>query len=779
VRAAGLWAGVEIRRRIGALALLALLVALAVGSTLALVAGARQAGSAFDRYLRRVDPPDVLISLGQEPSAELLTSLQADPRVTSLDRSELVVMWPAPAPPSDDAFTVIAETPDAGFGRPAVVAGRFYRPDAPDEIVVNERAAATYGYHAGQRVTLQQLPCFDGCPVEPVGDATIVGIVRLATDLTEDPTVPGVVFASTNLLGGAWRDVIHAASLVGVHLDDRRDAPAVIAGLSPKISDGDVEGTLSVVQVIDRSGRLQHNALLVAAAVVAVAGLLVVAQAAARHLSGRSLDGSVLAALGMRPAERRAGAVASLAPALVAGVALGAGLAVVASGLLPLGLVRRADPSVGVHIDGAVLGLGALLFLAALLGVTAVMATRWVRPARGVAATRSGTHVALAAHLRPVPATGSRFALQRGDGRTRLPVVATVVVLGLTTATAVGALVVRWSLDGLVSTPARFGQGWDLRVGARDDVEAAGARLEADPRVRDVAVGSAGEINVTRRDGAIVQISTTGLDSLDGPLPLTVISGRAPAGPREIALGPSTMAELGLGVGDRTVVSGPCGSLDADVVGRVALPLTGDNYPDAGSIVTLGTFRQVCAAELLADIDAEDFVLVRTRTGAAAAALGEDVTARGSYARPLAKPIAIASLEDIGTVPVVVAVLVAILGAAVAAHALSLAVRRRRGDLAVLRTFGLTPRQAGGVIRWQAVVLAAVALAIGIPAGLVVGRLVWSAIAEPSDVVVRADVSSIGLLVFAALAVAVALVLSIRPAHRAAHLRPAETLRSE
>jgi predicted lysophospholipase L1 biosynthesis ABC-type transport system permease subunit len=226
-------------------------------------------------------------------------------------------------------------------------------------------------------------------------------------------------------------------------------------------------------------------------------------------------------------------------------------------------------------------------------------------------------------------------------------------------------------------------------------------------------------------------------------------------------------------------VSGPCGSLDADVVGRVALPLTGDNYPDAGSIVTLGTFRQVCAAELLADIDAEDFVLVRTRTGAAAAALAEDVTARGSYARPLAKPIAIASLEDIGTVPVVVAVLVAILGAAAAAHALSLAVRRRRGDLAVLRTFGLTPRQAGGVIRWQAVVLAAVALAIGIPAGLVVGRLVWSAIAEPSDVVVRADVSSIGLIVFAALAVAVALVLSIRPAHRAAHLRPAETLRSE
>jgi hypothetical protein len=744
------------------------------------VAGARQAGSAFDRYLRRVDAPDVLLNLGQEPSPELLTSLEADPRVSAIDRSELIVMWPAPAPPSDNAFAVVSPTPDVGFGHPVIVAGRFYRPDAPDEIVVNERAAAAYGYHAGQRVTLQQLPCFLGCPPEPVGEATIVGIVRLPTDLTEDPTVPGVVFASTKLFGGAWRDVFHAASWMAVHLHDRGDAAAFIADVSPKITNGDVAGTLSSVDVIGRAGRLQRTALLVAAAVVAFAGLLVVAQAVARHLSGRSVDGSVLAALGMRPAERRAAAVGSVAPALVAGVGLGAGLAVAASGLLPLGLARRADPSVGVHVDAAVLGLGALLFLLALLAVTALMAMRWVRPARARIGTKSAAHVALAALLRPVPATGSRFALQRGDGRTRLPVLATMLVLVVTTATAVGALVVRWSLDGLVSTPARFGQGWDLRVGARDDgPETLGAQLDADPRVRDVAIGSAGEINVTGRDGAVVQISTTGLDSLDGPLPLTVLSGRAPVGPREIAIGPASMAELGLAVGDRTVVSGPCGSLDADVVGRVAIPLTGDNYPEAGSIVTLGTFRQVCAAELLSDVDADDFVLVRARTAGDAAAIAEDLTAQGLYARSFAKPIAIASLEDIGTVPVIVAVLVATLGAAAAAHALSLAVRRRRGDLAVLRTFGLTPRQAGGVIRWQAVVLAAVALVVGIPAGLVIGRLVWSAIAEPSNVVVRTDVSSIGLIVFAALAVAVALVLSIRPAHRAARLRPAEALRSE
>jgi hypothetical protein len=661
------------------------------------------------------------------------------------------------------------------------VAGRFYRPDAPDEVVVNERAAATYGFHAGQRVTLQQLPCFVGCPLEPVGEVTIVGIVRLATDLTEDPTIPGVLFGSTNLLGGAWRDAFHAASWAGVHLHDRRDAPAVIADVSPKVSDGDVAGTLSTVDVIGRSSRLQRNALLVAAGVVAGAGLLVVAQAVARHLSGRTVDASVLAALGMRPGERRAAGVASVAPALVAGVVAGAGLAVAASGLLPLGLARRADPSTGVHVDVTVLVVGALSFLVVLLGAAALMAARWVRPARaGTGATRSMTHAALAAHLRPVPATGSRFALQRGDGRARLPVVATMVVLVVTTATAVGALVVRWSLDGLVSTPARFGQGWDLRLGVPDGAaETTGARLQTDPRVRDVAVGRAGEVNVTGRDGAVVQVSTTGLDSLDGPLPLTVMSGRAPAGPREIALGPVTMAELGLHVGDRTVVSGPCGSIDADVVGRVAIPLTGNNYPDAGSIVTLGAFRQVCGSDLLSSVDAEDFVLIRARQSGDVAGLTDDWTAQGLYVRPLAKPIAIASLEDIGTVPVVVAVLVAILGAAAAAHALSLAVRRRRGDLAVLRTFGLTPRQAGGVIRWQAVVLAAVALVVGIPAGLVIGRLVWSAIAEPSNVVVRTDVSSIGLIVYAALAVAVALVLSIRPAHRAAHLRPAEALRSE
>jgi ABC-type lipoprotein release transport system permease subunit len=56
---------------------------------------------------------------------------------------------------------------------------------------------------------------------------------------------------------------------------------------------------------------------------------------------------------------------------------------------------------------------------------------------------------------------------------------------------------------------------------------------------------------------------------------------------------------------------------------------------------------------------------------------------------------------------------------------------------------------------------------------------VWAAIAEPANVLVRADVPVAGLGAWAAAATVVALTLSLWPARRAARLRPAEALRSE
>ena len=51
--------------------------------------------------------------------------------------------------------------------------------------------------------------------------------------------------------------------------------------------------------------------------------------------------------------------------------------------------------------------------------------------------------------------------------------------------------------------------------------------------------------------------------------------------------------------------------------------------------------------------------------------------------------------------------------------------RRRRRDFAVLRSIGLTRRQVRSTISWQASTLTAVALGLGIPLGIVCGRMAW------------------------------------------------------
>ena len=62
-------------------------------------------------------------------------------------------------------------------------------------------------------------------------------------------------------------------------------------------------------------------------------------------------------------------------------------------------------------------------------------------------------------------------------------------------------------------------------------------------------------------------------------------------------------------------------------------------------------------------------------------------------------------------------------------HLLMTSVRRRQRDFAVLRALGFTSWQVRGTLCWQAVVLAAVALLVGVPAGIACGRLCWQVFA--------------------------------------------------
>jgi len=89
---------------------------------------------------------------------------------------------------------------------------------------------------------------------------------------------------------------------------------------------------------------------------------------------------------------------------------------------------------------------------------------------------------------------------------------------------------------------------------------------------------------------------------------------------------------------------------------------------------------------------------------------------------PVQRPAEIVNYRTMGTTPALLGT--ALAGAAVIALGLTLltTVRRRRRDLALLKTLGLTRRQLAAVVAWQASVAVAIGVVIGLPLGIITGR---------------------------------------------------------
>lgn len=94
-------------------------------------------------------------------------------------------------------------------------------------------------------------------------------------------------------------------------------------------------------------------------------------------------------------------------------------------------------------------------------------------------------------------------------------------------------------------------------------------------------------------------------------------------------------------------------------------------------------------------------------------------------------------------------------------------------------TLGLTGGQVRATVSWMAVTLAAVALVVGIPVGLLCGRQAWRFFTGQLGIsdVTRTPVLSFVLLAVAGLALAAA--IASVPGISASRIRPAEALRAE
>ena len=139
-------------------------------------------------------------------------------------------------------------------------------------------------------------------------------------------------------------------------------------------------------------------------------------------------------------------------------------------------------------------------------------------------------------------------------------------------------------------------------------------------------------------------------------------------------------------------------------------------------------------------------------------------------------PSELANLERVRALPWALAALLAVVALLAIVHTVVSTVRRRRRDLAMLRTLGLVDRQLSALVRWEASTFAAIGLVFGIPLGLVAGRVAWHEVATGIGVDPTATIPVPALLLIAIIAVVVALVAAAVPAYHARHVHPATTL---
>jgi ABC-type lipoprotein release transport system permease subunit len=788
--AAWLWAVADWRRGWRSILAVAVLAGVVGGVVMAGVAGARRASTAVDRMASITGWPDVLVFSGTPVPDELRTRLAADPRVDGpVEDLRVVVAGIAGRSPGLDGS--IVAVPAGSRYRPLVIAGRLPAPGHPDEIAVPERVAEEAGVAPGDRVrldgaTMEALPdCLagvPGCALSPMGDVTVTGITRAVPDLVEDTHQGLSLYADASLADA--HPTIARSYLVFAYVADRADTSAVVEELSPLMPKGDVTDGRGDAGGAVRATSIERNSLLIAAALIAVAGLVVLAPTYGRHLARRRHDARLLSALGMAAPHRRlAGTLPGVAAGLLA-VPVAVVVSVAGSLVLPVGAARRAELTRSLRVDGPVTVVGAVATLAGVVLVAFAVSWRWSRTPREQAPRSVGSvpRAVAALGVPPVPAAGARLALDPGGRADRVPVVPTIVATAVGVALAVGALVVAASTTGLLGASARYGAGWDLEVGlqgAPDEAEATALRLATDDRVDGAALLRSGELRVRSASGDLGEIGAVGFRRLRGDVSPTVLAGTSVGALDDVLLGSDSFERAGAHVGAEVTLEGASGSARARVVGRAILPPIGATFSDIGVILPLEQYQELGAEGLIDSLDVDVRAVLRVPESSDRAALRSELEDQGYRVSAPERPSYVTVLRGIGPVAAALSVATALVVLAATIFALVTATRRRRGELAVLRALGLRPREVRRAVSWQAVVVIAVSLAIGIPAGIIGGRVVWQAIAEANRALPVVDLPIARVIGASAVLLVVALAGSWLPARRAGETRPAEVLRSE
>jgi putative ABC transport system permease protein len=790
----------ELRTRWRSWVGLALLIGLAGGAATAAAAGARRTETAYPRFIMAQKGFDVMT--GGFPDSidaeEGLAAIERLPQVEEWARIDL--MSPAGILPSGTLLTIpqlVAVTDlqrKAGFefSRFKVLSGRLFDLNAPDEALVDFGTADRYDLRVGSVVRLVV-----GDPEASSPKLAPVRIVGIVASPGGFPAVGLSSFFTTLYVTPAFaqaNDITPNAADASLLIRLRRGAADLDAFFRDKEKAGvggvDVPIVEKVQTVgVQRSIRFESQALWALALLIGLAAGAILGRLLARQAQLDSEELPTLRAIGMSRSQLATlGLVRAASIGAVAAVAA-VPIAIALSPLTPIGLARLAEPNPGIWIDAPVLAVGFLVILVVTVAVSVLPALAAARSAAGINPSGSNEErssvlagILGRATSSPTAAAGVRMALEPGRGRSAVPVRSAIFGVALSITALTASLLFATSLAHVLATPRLSGFSWDVFVAEESNPAATEKALRAD---RHVAGFSRGGYTNVKIGG--VSLFALIMDRT-GPVQPVISDGRAPRTPQEIALGVATMKATGTSIGDVVEVSaedseGPASApVRMRIVGQVIVPPApfGVVRPGEGVSMTPEGFLRVHPVEGSRQEEGVPF-LVRFAPGVSPEEGLEAVrrVAPNAFLIPAERPGDVSSLARISSVPVLLACLLAVIAAGTLAHTLITSIVRRRRDLAILKTLGFAPAQLAGTVAWQATTLTVIALVIGIPVGIGLGRWLWRLFADQLGVLPAPVVPVVALLVAAPAALVLANLIAAIPGRAAARTQAAVVLRSE
>ena len=819
---------------------LTLLVALLGGLAMGSVVIGRRTQSSFAAFLGRDNASTLTMSTygtsgdsaanNYSPAVE--AAIRRLPEVQSVRAWAGVFTVPlrpdgSPIQAANNAVNIAASVDGLFFDQDkmTVVKGRMADPRSTREFVTSALGARLLGVHLGENVPFgtfdpqqAQEPGFGTAAVQPVSRThlRLVGIVEFNDQAIQDDTdrVPtNLVYtpAFTQTLvknNGTWFGIRLKPGDKDIGAVERRVVALLPPGSAPNFN---FEST--VENRVEAALRPESIALVGFGLFAALAVLGVGIPVLARLTVTGGNDRRILRALGAPPRSVIADTAIGAVAALGAGTVLALPVSMALSLLAPLGPVHSLYHPWSWSPDWAVVGAGAALFTGVLGAVALAMAARSSRTgSRGTQPVEwPGSRVASAAGAAGLPApvvVGVRFALEPGRGGTTVPARSVIAGATVSVALVVATLTFASGLRTLVAQPALYGWNWNYAIYSFNVVPPqARAALSRDPLVQGWSGYNDINIEVDGREVPALGAATT---TLVGP---PVLSGREVTGANEVVVGESTLASLGKRVGDLVQVG--FGSPNTAplylppramrIVGTATFPAVAGSSTFAehtgmgtGALISYLSLTALFRSQIQDPDPTRDgpaLVFVKYRRGVRARAAVADVQRivavanRAFAADPAAavdtdswegvqRPAAIVNYQSTGSTPLILALGLAL--GAMAALALSLvaSVRRRRRDLAVLKTLGFVRRQTVGAVVSQAMITSLLAVVIGVPVGVAAGRQLWIAFARSIDAVPAPTVpASVALVAVAAFVISVA--VAVVPGRLAARTPAAAVLRAD